>query len=307
VPVAANLELPGPVEDVLAERHIPVGLYRTEFMYLQGNSFPTEEEQYDVYSRIAEKFAGTSVVLRTYDLGSDKFRENGIGSGEDNPALGWRGIRVMLDMVDVFKDQISAMLRASAHGNVKILLPMISDTTELDRANRLISQVKYDLRKKRIAFDENIQVGVMIEVPSAALMAESFARKADFISIGTNDLTQYTMSADRNNARVSGLYTSFHPSVLQLIHRTVEACKAAGKSVAICGEAAGDPLALPLFVGMGVDELSMNPVRIVDLCRLVKKIDSNLVKHLVGSVMSSATPQGVIRKLQSYREALEKR
>jgi phosphotransferase system enzyme I (PtsI) len=307
VPIAANLELPGPVEEILAQRRIPVGLYRTEFMYLQANRFPDEEEQYRHYFEIAQKFSDTPVVLRTFDLGSDKFRQGDLTQFEDNPALGWRGIRSMLDMSAIFKTQIRAMLRASTGGNVKILLPMISDMGELEKAKRLIAQVKYDLRKERIPFNEDVPVGIMVEVPSTAIMADTFARRVDFMSLGTNDLTQYTMSADRNNSRVASLYTPYHPSVLALVKITIDACKKAGIPISICGEVAGDPLALPLFIGLGVDELSMNPVKIVDLCRTVKKIDSTLVRHLVGSVMSSGSPQSVIKKLESYRQALDTR
>ncbi len=304
--VAANLELPGPVEDVLAERRVPIGLYRTEFMYLQANHFPTEDEQYSYYVRIAEKFAATEVIFRTFDLGSDKFKDDGLVQHEDNPALGLRGIRSMLEMPDIFKQQIRAILRASVHKNIRLMLPMISDATEVDRAGRLIAQAKYELRKERVAFDPDIKVGIMVEVPSAALMAEQLARRVDFMSLGTNDLTQYTLSADRNNQRVASLYSPYHPSVLHLMKLTVDACRKASIPVSICGEIAGDPLALPLFIGMGVNSLSMNPMKIFDLCRQVKKIDSNLVKHLVGSVMASGTPQAVIRKLQSYRSALDK-
>ena len=307
VHVAANLELPGPVEDILAERRIPVGLYRTEFMYLQANKFPSEDDQYEFYRKIAKHFGDTPVVLRTFDLGSDKVQDGGLTLREDNPALGWRGIRSMLDLEDVFKEQLRAMLRASASGNVKIMLPMVTDGSEVERAKRFLSQVKYGLKKKKIPFDENVQLGIMIEVPSAALMAEELARKVDFMSIGTNDLTQYTLAVDRNNAVVSSLYSAFHPSVLKLVKRTVDACRKQGIPISICGEIAGDPLALPLFVGMGVDVLSMNPMKIVDLCRQVKKIDSGMVRHLVGSVMASNSPLAVIRKLQSYRAALEKR
>ena len=307
VSIAANLELPGPVEDILADKKIPVGLYRTEFIYLEADRFPDEETQYEYYHRIAEKFAGTSVVLRTFDLGSDKFGSNGFSLNEANPALGWRGIRSMLDMADIFKTQIRAMLRASEYKNVKILLPMVSDTSEVDRAKKLIGQVMLELRRKNVPFDHDIQIGVMIEVPSAALMANKLAQKVDFLSIGTNDLTQYTMSADRNNARVASLYSQYHPSVLQLIQMTAEAGKRYGKQVTICGEVAGDVTALPLFIGMGIDQLSMNPARIVDVCRLVRKIDSTLVRHLVGSVMGSNSQAAVTRKLQSYVNALEKK
>ena len=307
VNIAANLEFPGPVEDILSDRKIPIGLYRTEFMYIEGERFPEEEQQYEYYSRIAEKFPDTCVVLRTFDLGSDKFRPGGPVAKEDNPALGWRGIRLTLTEENLFKTQIRAILRASTHKHFRILLPMVSDMNEVDRAHRLISQVMLGLRRDKIPFDRDIKVGVMIEVPAAALMADQLARKVDFMAIGTNDLTQYTMSADRNNTRVASLYSPLHPAVLQLIKTTVDACKRHNIRVSICGEAAGDLTALPLFIGLGVDQLSMNPSRIVDTCRLVQKIDSSLVKRLVSSVLSSNSQVSVTRKLNSFIAAIEKK
>ncbi|MFZ1684214.1 MAG: phosphoenolpyruvate--protein phosphotransferase [Candidatus Zixiibacteriota bacterium] len=307
VSIAANLELPGPVDQILSEQGIPVGLYRTEFLYLQSEDFPDEEKQFEAYSQIAEQFAGGSVMLRTFDLGSDKMKpgqENILH--EANPALGWRGIRPMLEMPEVFKDQIRAILRASTRKNIRIMLPMVSDIWEYDKARKLVGQAMLELRRSRVPFDEEIPVGIMVEVPSAALMADLLAEKVDFISIGTNDLTQYTMSADRTNERVASLYSAYHPSVLHLIKMTVDACKKHRKPVSICGEVAGDLLALPLFLGMGVDQLSMNPAKIFDMCRLVRKIDSQLVRHLVGSVMASTSAAAVTRRLESYRTALEK-
>jgi phosphotransferase system enzyme I (PtsI) len=306
VNVAANLSIPGPVDEVLAERKIPVGLYRTEFLYLGQGSFPDEEEQYRFYWDVARRFADTTVVLRTFDLGYDKISQNGLWPEETNPALGWRGIRALLDMTPAFKNQISAMLRASTLRNVKIMLPMISDLAEVERARRMIAQVKLQLRRRRVAFDEKIEVGIMVEVPAAALNAEALAPKVDFMSIGTNDLTQYTMAADRVNNKVSDLYSPYNPAVLQLVYKTVEACRRRGKPVSICGEVAGDILALPLFVGMGVDTLSMAPGRILDICRGIKRIDSRIVRHLVSPILASGTRQSVQTKLENFRQELEK-
>lgn len=305
--IAANISIPGPIDDVLAERKLPVGLFRTEFMYLAHGSFPDEDTQYEFYYNIAEKFKDSTVVLRTFDLGYDKVTDDGLWPDENNPALGWRGIRAMLDMSAVFKEQIRAVLRASTFGNIKIMLPMISQLNEIDKAKKLISQVKLGLRRKGIPHDENIEVGIMVEVPSAALLADKLAPKVDFMSIGTNDLTQYTMAADRLNRKLGELYSPYQPAVLQLVHMTVKACKKHGIPVSICGEVAGDVLALPLFIGMGVDMLSMAPGRILDVCRKVKRIDSRLVKHLVGPVMSSTTPSLVLNKLESFRSELEKK
>lgn len=302
--IAANLSLPGPADDILSARKIPIGLYRTEFLFLTQGSFPDEETQYEYYLQIARKFADTPVTLRTFDLGYDKLSTHTFWPAEENPALGWRGIRPMLDMIDVLKTQVRAILRASVAGRLRIMLPMISDLSELEKAQRLISQVKFSLRKEKIEFDPTVPVGIMIEVPSAALTAPALARKADFISIGTNDLTQYTLAADRMNSKVAHLYSALHPSVLSLIHSTIQACHVAGTPVSICGEIAGDMRALPLFIGMGVDQLSINPNRIVDLCRQVRKIDSSLVRHLVNSVVDSGSLKEVNNKLARLGDAL---
>ena len=305
IEIAANLEFPGPADDILAAKKIPIGLYRTEFLYLESDAEPSEQSQYEYYFRIAERFSRSYVVFRTFDLGADKIKGDGFTAAEANPALGWRGIRLMLELPEIFRTQIRALLRASVHNNVRILLPMISDLNELRRARRMISQVMLELRRASEPFDGNIRVGMMVEVPSAALTAARLAPLVDFVSIGTNDLTQYTMSVDRGNSRVAGLYNSYHPSVLSLVKLTVDACRKCHIPVTVCGEMAGDVLALPLFVGMGLSGLSMNPARVFDTCRMVKRIDSQLVRHLVEPVMASKTAASVIRKLENYRDALD--
>ena len=307
VGIGANLTLPGPADDILADKKIPVGLYRTEFLYLAGSTFPDEETQYDYYRRIAEKFNPTPVTLRTFDLGGDKLVAENEWPREDNPALGLRGIRAMLHMPRIFKTQLRAILRASAHGNVRIMLPMITEAAELERTRKLIAQEKLKLRREGIPFDEGLQLGIMIEVPSAAMTAEALCRRVDFISIGTNDLTQYTLAADRMNRRVADLYNPLHPAVLNLVYQTVSACQKHGVPVSICGELAGVSLAVPLLIGMGVDLLSMTPGRIVDICRLVQKVDSTLVRHLVAPVMASGSLQAVVDRLRDYKTALEQR
>lgn len=307
VPVGANLTLRGPADDILSEQKIPVGLYRTEFLYLANYDFPDEDYQTEYYRLIAEKYAASYVILRTFDLGYDKLVADASWPQEDNPALGWRGMRAMLQMSQVFRTQIRAILRASTLGNLKIMLPMITDISELEQARKLISQAKFSLRKNKISFDDNIEIGVMIEVPSAAMTAETLLRKADFVSIGTNDLTQYTLAADRTNNRVSGLYSSFHPSVLKLIKMTVDAAKKLGKKVSVCGEQAGDPLALPLFIGLELDLLSMNPARIFDTCRLIRKVDSTMARHLLQSVLASESQQQVVHQLQNFKNELDKK
>jgi len=307
VQISANLTLPGPAEDILAEYRIPVGLYRSEFMYLSSNRFPDEETQFEQYEQIAKKFAATSVVIRTFDLGYDKLSSDAVWPSEDNPALGWRGIRPMLDMKDIFITQIRAILRASTRKNVKILIPMVADLSEVEKAKKMIAQIKFALKKKRILFDENIPLGIMVEIPSAVLMADVLFPRVDFVAIGTNDLTQYVLAADRKNPKVANLYNCFHPAVLKLICDAVEAAKKHGKPVSVCGEMAGDPVALPFFIGIKPDSLSMSPSRIVDLSRMIGKIDSNLLPPLVKAVKSSPTAAAAIRKLESFRNALESR
>jgi phosphotransferase system enzyme I (PtsI) len=304
--IAANLSLSGPVDDILAEKGFSIGLYRTEFMFLDEERFPDEEAQFDSYKQIALKFAGQSVTLRMFDLGYDKRRQDISWSAELNPALGWRGIRMMLDRTDIFKTQVRAILRASVFGKVKIMLPMVTEISEVERSRKLISQVKLGLRRKGIPFDESVQVGIMVEVPAAALTAHALAPRVDFMSIGSNDLTQYTMASDRTNNRVAALYTPYHPAVLNLIYKTVEAGKAHGIPVAICGEMAGDPLALPLFIGMGVDQLSMNPNKIFDICRLVKRIDSQLVRHLVAPILAAGSEPAVRQTLENFKSESQK-
>ncbi len=307
VNISANLTLPGPAEDILAECQIPVGLYRSEFMYLANNRFPDEETQYEQYEQVARKFAGTSVTIRTFDLGYDKLSSDAVWPLEDNPALGWRGVRPMLDMKDVFKAQIQAILRASTRKNLKILVPMVADLSEVEKTKKLIAQIKFSLKKKGIPFDENIPVGIMVEIPSAVLMADILFPRVDFVALGTNDLTQYVLAADRKNAKVAALYNNFHPAVLKLIFDTVESAKKHHRPVSVCGEMAGDPVALPFFIGIKVDSLSMSPSRIVDLSRMISKIDTNSLPPLVKAVMASPTADTVIKRLESFKNALESR
>jgi phosphotransferase system enzyme I (PtsI) len=306
ITVMANLELPGPADDILSSQRIPVGLYRTEFLYLENDQFPDEEQQYEQYLQIAEKFEVTTVVLRTFDLGADKVRSGDFVPHEDNPALGWRGIRMMLELEEAFRTQIRAMLRASVHKNIRILLPMISDVTEVDKARKLIVQVMADLRHSRIPYDPDVKIGVMIEVPAAALMADQLAPRVDFFSIGTNDLTQYTLSVDRNSTRVVDLYNPLHPAVLALVKMAIDAAVLHKIPVTICGEIAGDPTALPLFIGMGVREFSMSPAKIFDICRQVNRIDSHEARALTNTIEAGLSTTSVKRKLDGFAAALEK-
>jgi len=302
IQLAANLEIPGAFEDHLVRLGVGVGLYRTEFLYFAKQSFPDEEEQYRVYSRIVEKFAPLPVTLRTFDLGGDKYAEHLGNIREGNPALGWRGIRVALDAEKLYKSQLRAMLRASAPGNMKILLPMVSDSSEIIATLELIEKIKRELRRSRIPFDDQIRVGIMIEVPSAALCAEYMSELVDFVSIGTNDLIQYTMAADRSNHWVTKYYNGAHPAVLKLIQMTIKAAHDNGVPVTVCGEMAGQKEIVPLFIGLGVDELSMNPTLLPGVSKWISRINSVDARRFASRVMRLTTAEKVERAVEEAND-----
>jgi phosphotransferase system enzyme I (PtsI) len=233
-----------------------IGLFRTEFLYLTRRGTPTEEEQYRVYNALAARMKPNPVIIRTYDLGGDKIFSD---YHEANPFLGWRAIRVCMDDLEFFKSQLRAILRASVNKNVKIMFPMISTYEEIKRVNLIFGKVKKELHEKNIPFDEDIQFGIMVETPSAAIMSSHLAHQVDFFSIGSNDLTQYTLAVDRGNEKISQLFDHFHPAVLNLIKRVIDSGHESHIWVGLCGELAADPIAIPLLIGLGIDELSMNP------------------------------------------------
>lgn len=249
-----------------------IGLFRTEFLYMNRLDLPTEEEQYKHYSQILTVFGNKPVIIRTMDIGADKQAPSLHLPQEENPAMGYRAIRICLAQADLFLQQIRALLRASIHGNLWIMLPMIGEIEELIQAKKLIAQAKRQLEQEEIQYAENIPVGTMIEIPSAALQAEFLAKEADFFSIGTNDLTQYTLAVDRNNAKVSDLYKTTHPAVLKLIAQTCNAAVNNNIPCCMCGEAAGNSLLFPLWLGMGVTKLSMNTPAILPLRAAMRKI-----------------------------------
>ena len=257
IELAANIELPAEAEQVLAAGADGVGLFRTEFFYLGRPELPSEEEQYAAYRGVAERLAPRPVIFRTMDLGGDKVASYLGMTHETNPFLGWRGIRFALHHPDLFSTQLRAIYRASAHGRVRLMFPMISSLDELRRANELCGAVARELKRTRVPFDPELEIGIMIETPSAVWMAEELARHARFLSIGTNDLTQYTLAMDRDNERLAHLYEPLDPAVLRSIRHTVAAAHGAGRWVGVCGEMAGEPANAVLLLGMGVDELSM--------------------------------------------------
>jgi phosphotransferase system enzyme I (PtsI) len=266
-----------------------IGLFRTELLALVHRGFPSEEEQEQLYERVCTLLAPRTVTIRTLDLGGDKGLPDLGLEPEENPQLGCRSIRLTLANKRIFRTQLRALLRASASGNVRLLFPMISGIGELHEARQLLEQVKQELRDERVPFDENLPVGVMIEVPSAALIADAIAKECDFFSIGTNDLTQYTLAVDRGNERVAHLYDSLHPAVLLLIDRAVRAAARAGIPVSVCGEIATNPLAVPLLVGLGIGELSGAPGAVPVVKEIVRALDSNDVAEDARCALRAAT------------------
>lgn len=272
IEVSANIGKPEDADIALQEGAEGVGLFRTEFLFLDRTTPPTEEEQFEAYKIVLEKFKGKPVIIRTLDIGGDKQIPYLNIEKELNPFLGVRAIRLCLARKDLFKTQLRAILRASAYGKAKIMYPMIAVKEEIEWANEILNEVKKELIKKNISFDKHIEVGIMVEIPSSALNAEELANYVDFFSIGTNDLTQYTFAADRTNQNLNYLYKPLHPAMLRLIKMTIDASHKKGKWTGMCGELAGDPGAIKTLVKLGIDELSMSPQKIPEAKKIIRNL-----------------------------------
>jgi phosphotransferase system enzyme I (PtsI) len=272
---------------------------------MNTGQLPDEEKQFKAYKEVVEKMAGKPVIIRTLDIGGDKELPYMDLPEEMNPFLGWRAIRISLERKDIFKTQLRAILRASNYGQIKLMFPLIASLEELDKALEILDEVKEELESENILYDRKMEVGMMIEVPSAALMADRFADKVDFFSIGTNDLIQYTVAVDRTNEKISELHTPYHPAVLRLINWVAEAAQKAGIWVGICGEAGGNSLLTPIFVGMGITELSMSPGSILEVKKKVRELSKKEAEKHVNKVLALNTAAEVEEYLKEVSKTAE--
>lgn len=277
-----------------------IGLVRTEQLFDGLNHFPDEEEQFQIYSDLAEKIYPEKVIIRAFDIGGDKVLP--IDVKEPNPFLGWRGIRFLLDNADLFKTQIKAVLRASTNKNIKFMIPMVSSMREIKAFKKYVEECKVELRKNNIRFDEEINLGIMIEIPSAVILANEFAKEVDFFSIGTNDLIQYILAVDRGNDIVNNLYQEFHPAIVRTIYQLMENAKLGGAKVSICGEMAADPLAVPLLVGLGMDSISVSAASVPTVKKIVRSIRYDDVKKLAEECLKFSSEKEIRTMLTQFFE-----
>lgn len=301
--LSANIERAADVESVLQCGAIGVGLFRTEFLFINRSDLPNEEEQFAAYRKVTESLAPDPVIIRTLDLGGDKLLSHVNVAEEMNPFLGWRAIRLCLQEKDLFRTQLRAILRASVFGNLKIMYPMISGVEELDAANVLLDECREQLRDEGVAFAEDVEIGVMIETPSAAMIADSLARRVKFFSIGTNDLIQYALAVDRLNEKIAHLYEPTHPGILRLIKATVDAGQAHGIWTGICGEMAGDLAAVPLLLGLGVSELSVTPSMVPRVKMLICSIEMSEARKLAEFALYSDSPKEILARAEVLAKA----
>ena len=300
VALSANVEQASDTEAVLACGAEGVGLFRTEYLFINRDTLPTEEEQYQAYREVAATLQPASVIIRTLDLGGDKFLSHLQVPTEMNPFLGWRAIRFCLQERDIFRAQLRAILRASALGNVKMMYPMISGLDELNQANAFVEELKGELRREGVAFNEQMDIGAMIEIPSAVLAADALAKRVKFFSIGTNDLIQYSLAVDRLNERIAHLYEPTHPAIVRLIHMTAEAGRQHGIWTGVCGEMAGDPILTPLLLGLGVTELSAAPVAVPKVKHLIRRLRLADARDLAKFALGCESPAEILAQCRKF-------
>ncbi|EAG2504773.1 phosphoenolpyruvate--protein phosphotransferase [Listeria monocytogenes] len=300
VELAANIGTPNDLEGVISNGGEAVGLYRTEFLYMGRDNFPTEEEQFEAYKAVVSGMDGKSVVVRTLDIGGDKTLPYLELPEEMNPFLGFRAIRLCFANEELFRTQLRALLRASVYGNLKIMFPMIATVNEFRQARDILLDEKAKLKAAGTEVSDSIELGIMIEIPAAAILADQFAKEVDFFSIGTNDLIQYTMAADRMNERVSYLYQPYNPSILRLVKMVIDASHKEGKWTGMCGEMAGDQTAVPLLLGLGLDEFSMSASSILKSRSLIKRLDQSEMVKLAEEALNKSTAEEVVELVEKY-------
>ncbi|SDZ67527.1 phosphotransferase system, enzyme I, PtsI [Evansella caseinilytica] len=300
VELVANIGTPNDLEGVINNGAEGVGLYRTEFLYMGRDQLPTEEEQFEAYKKVVETMNGKPVVIRTLDIGGDKELPYLDLPKEMNPFLGFRAIRLCLEMDDMFRTQLRALLRASAYGNLKIMFPMIATLDEFRKGKKILEEEKAALLQSGTKVSDDIEIGIMVEIPSTAVMAEQFAKEVDFFSIGTNDLIQYTMAADRMNERVSYLYQPYNPAILRLVKMVIDASHKEGKWTGMCGEMAGDPVAIPLLLGLGLDEFSMSATSVLPARNQI----SSLTKEAAAKAAAEALDMNTAEEVKAHVEKL---
>jgi phosphotransferase system enzyme I (PtsI) len=302
VHLEANIEVPEEAESALTHGADGVGLFRSEFLFLQPNRFPSEEDQYAAYRTVLNAMGERSVTIRTLDLGGDKVMPGFSTGTEANPILGWRAVRFCLARPEIFKTQLRALLRASVHGNLRIMFPLIAGAGELENITALLEEVKAELAREGIDFRRSIPIGIMIEVPSAAVTSDILASKVEFFSIGTNDLIQYTLAVDRGNERVAYLYEPFHPGVLRLIKMTIDNAHARGVHVGMCGEMAGDPLATAVLLGLGLDSFSMSSIGIPLIKRIIRSVGAMEAETFVRSLLPMQSGKEIESAVRGWME-----
>ena len=300
VKLYANIGLPSDAKVALNNTAEGVGLLRSEFLYMDSDTMPSEESQFTAYKEVAQIMEGKEAIIRTLDIGGDKDLKYLELEKEANPFLGYRAIRLCLDRPDIFKTQLRAILRASALGKLAIMFPMISSIDELREAKGVLEECKKELDNENIEYDKNIQVGIMIEIPSAALIADKLAKECDFFSIGTNDLIQYTVAVERGNEKISKLYTKYHPAVIQLIKKAIDGAHSANIICGMCGEAAGDPTFIPLLVGLGLDEFSMNSNSILRARKTINNLNAEECKKLSEEIINMSSAKEVEKRLKEF-------
>lgn len=298
VEVAVNIGNLEDLEDGIEKGANSVGLFRTEFLYMGNTHFPTEEEQFKVYKRAAELLKGNTLIIRTLDIGGDKSLSYFEFPQEDNPFLGWRALRICFDMCDVFETQLRAILRASKHGDVKILLPMVISVDEIIRFNEILEKVKNDLRERKEDFNEDIEVGIMVETPASSIIADDLINHVDFFSIGTNDLTQYVLAVDRGNEKISNLYSTYNKAVLRMIKRVIKISHKHGKWTGMCGGFAGDPSATKMLLGMGLDEFSVPAPKVAKIKDIIRNTSLEEAEEFANEILSLTTTEEIEERIK---------